>query len=424
MFFYKITVMKTVAMLLAGGEGSRLTVLSEQRAKPAVPFAGKFRIIDFTISNCVNSGVYTVGVLTQYRPHSLADHIGIGKPWNLDRSRGGIRVLPPFQERGGQHWYAGTADAIYQNLGFIKNNNADLVIILSGDHIYKMDYQEMIQAHIDKGADLTVAVMPVPIEETHRFGIMSIDEDYRVTEFTEKPKDRDKGNLASMGIYVFNADVLEKRISAAPGEKTDFGKHIIPDMVNGGDKVFAYRYEGYWVDVGTIDSYWATNLALLCDDPGLDLYSSNFPIMTLSEERPAVKVGPQAKVINSMVSNGCVVCGTVIHSVLSPGVYVSPGAVVKDCVIMNDTWIGPGAYLDKLVVDKRAMIGAGAVVGTGDCSIVNEKAPDKLFAGITVIGKGAIIPERAKIGRNVLIGMDRNENDYPEDGVVADGMTI
>ncbi len=416
--------MKTVAMLLAGGEGSRLTVLSEKRAKPAVPFAGKFRIIDFTISNCVNSGVYTVGVLTQYRPHSLADHIGIGKPWNLDRSRGGIRVLPPFQERGGQHWYAGTADAIYQNLSFIRNQNADLVLILSGDHIYKMDYQAMIQAHLDKGADLTVAVMPVPIEETHRFGIMVLDGEQRVTEFYEKPKERDKGNLASMGIYIFNADILEKRISEAPGEKVDFGKHIIPDMVARGDRVYGYRFEGYWVDVGTVDSYWATNLALLGDNPGLDLYSNDFPIMTLSEERPAVKVGPQAKVTNSMISNGCVICGTVINSVLSPGVYVSPGAVVKDSVIMNDAWVGPGASLDKLVVDKRVRIGSGAIVGTGDCSVANEAAPDKLFAGITVIGKGSIVPAGANIGRNVLIGIDKNESDYPADGVVADGKSI
>lgn len=416
--------MKTVAMLLAGGEGSRLTVLSEQRAKPAVPFAGKFRIIDFTISNCVNSGINSVGVLTQYRPHSLSDHIGIGKPWNLDRSRGGIRVLPPYQERGGQHWYAGTADAIYQNLNFIKSQNADLVLILSGDHIYKMDYQKMIDVHLAKGADLTVAVMPVPIEETHRFGIMSVDEDHRVVEFTEKPKDRDKGNLASMGIYIFNASVLERRISAAPGEKTDFGKHIIPDMVNGGDKVYAYRFEGYWVDVGTIDSYWATNLDLLKSNTGLDLYSNEFPIMTLSEERPAVKVGPQAKIVNSMISNGCVIRGTVINSVLSPGVYVSPGAIVKDSVIMNDTWVGPGANLDKLVVDKRVTIGAGAIVGVGDCNVKNEESPDKLFAGITVIGKGAVVPEQARIGRNVLIGINRNENDYPSDGVVTDGKSL
>ncbi|MCR5661876.1 MAG: glucose-1-phosphate adenylyltransferase [bacterium] len=416
--------MKTVAMLLAGGEGSRLTVLSEKRAKPAVPFAGKFRIIDFTLSNCVNSGIYTVGVLTQYRPHSLADHIGIGKPWNLDRSRGGVRILPPYQERGGQHWYAGTADAIYQNLGFIEDNQADLVLILSGDHIYKMDYNKMIQSHLDNRADLTVAVMPVPIEETHRFGIMVTDGEGRITEFYEKPKERDKGNLASMGIYVFNADVLSRRLKEDPGVKTDFGRDIIPSMVAGGDRVYSYRFDGYWVDVGTIDSYWSTNLQLLQEDPGLDLYSEDAPIMTLSEERPAVKVGPQAKVVNSMLSNGCEVKGTVINSVLSPGVTVSAGAVVTDSVIMNDTWIGPGAQLDKLVVDKHVVIGPGAHVGTGDPSVVNEEMPDKIFAGISVVGKNARIPSGASIGRNVLINSDRDETDFPADGIVADGKTI
>ena len=411
-------------MLLAGGEGSRLTVLSEKRAKPAVPFAGKFRIIDFTLSNCVNSGIYTVGVLTQYRPHSLADHIGIGKPWNLDRSRGGVRILPPYQERGGQHWYAGTADAIYQNLGFIEDNQADLVLILSGDHIYKMDYNKMIQSHLENRADLTVAVMPVPIEETHRFGIMVTDGEGRITEFYEKPKERDKGNLASMGIYIFNADVLARRLKEDPGVKTDFGRDIIPSMVAGGDRVYSYRFDGYWVDVGTIDSYWSTNLQLLSDDPGLDLYSADAPIMTLSEERPAVKVGPQAKVVNSMLSNGCEVKGTVINSVLSPGVTVSAGAVVTDSVIMNDTWIGPGAQLDKLVVDKHVVIGPGACVGTGDASVVNEEMPDKIFAGISVIGKNARIPSGASIGRNVLINSDRDETDFPSDGIVADGKTI
>ena len=411
-------------MLLAGGEGSRLTTLSEKRAKPAVPFAGKFRIIDFTLSNCVNSGIYTVGVLTQYRPHSLADHIGIGKPWDLDRGRGGVRILPPYQERGGQHWYAGTADAIYQNLGFLQDNQADLVLILSGDHIYKMDYAPMIQAHCERGADLTVAVMPVPLEETHRFGIMVVDGEGRITEFYEKPKDRDKGNLASMGIYIFSAAALERRLNEEPGVRVDFGKHIIPAMVQGGDKVISYRYEGYWVDVGTIDSYWATNLELLGPKPGLDLYDASWPVLTQSEERPAVKVGPQGRVSNSLLSNGCVIRGTVINSVLSPGVHVSPGAIVQDSVVMNDTWIGPGARLDRVVVDKQVVVGAGAILGTGDPSIPNELAPDKIYAGISVVGKGAFIPERVTVGRNVLIEMDRDESHFPPDRHVADGKTI
>ncbi len=418
--------MNTIAMILAGGEGTRLTVLSEARAKPAVPFAGKFRIIDFTLSNCVNSGIYTAGVLTQYRPHSLNEHIGIGKPWDLDRSRGGVRLLQPYQRRRGKDWYSGTADAIYQNIDYVAEHRADTVLILSGDHIYKMDYSPMLAFHERVGADLTIAVMPVPIEEAYRYGIMTVDENQRIVEFHEKPKDQDKGNLASMGIYVFNARVLEERLSGGDKEspRTDFGNHVIPTMLAGGDKIFAYRYEGYWVDVGTVDSYWATNLALVSPNPELDLYTDNWPIHTKDEERPAVKMGPQSKVLTSLVSNGCVVRGTVSNSVLSPGVYVSPGAVVKDSIIMNDTWIGPGALVDKAVIDKDVMIGPGSVVGAGDESVANVDMPDKLSSGITVIGKGAIIPEGARVGRNVLINSQRDESFFPADGVVGDGQTI
>ena len=418
--------MKTIAMILAGGEGTRLTVLSEARAKPAVPFAGKFRIIDFTLSNCVNSGIYTVAVLTQYRPHSLNEHIGIGKPWDLDRGRGGVRLLQPYQQRKGHSWYAGTADAIYQNLDFVWSNGADTVLVLSGDHIYKMDYRPMIEQHWAPGADITVGVMPVPIEETHRYGIMQVDDELRITQFHEKPKDRDKGNLASMGIYVFNAVSLLQRLSEGTEEspRIDFGKDVIPAMIAAGDRVMAYRYEGYWVDVGTVDSYWATNLDLLKPDAALDLYTDKWPIHTKSEERPTAKLGPQSKVLSSMVSNGCIIRGLVVNSVLSPGVYVSPGAVVKDSVIMNDTWIGPGALLDKVVVDKEVRIGAGAVVGTGDETVANLQMPDRLFAGITVIGKGSYIPDGVRVGRNVLINSERDTEHFPTDGIVADGQTI
>jgi glucose-1-phosphate adenylyltransferase len=418
--------MKTIAMILAGGEGTRLTVLSEARAKPAVPFAGKFRIIDFTLSNAVNSGIYTVSVLTQYRPHSLNEHIGIGKPWDLDRSRGGVRLLQPYQQRRGQEWYAGTADAIYQNLNFVHENQASHVLILSGDHIYKMDYRPMIDYHRNMNADLTIGVMPVPLEETDRYGIMQVNEENRIVAFYEKPKSRDKGNLASMGIYIFSTHKLEQRLSEGSKEspRTDFGKDVIPAMIQAGDSVYAYRFEGYWVDVGTIDSYWATSLELVQPSPKLDLYTDRWPIHTRSEERPAAKFGPQSKVVGSMVSNGCVIRGTVSNSVLSPGVYVSPSAVIKDSVIMNDTWVGPGAHLDKVVIDKQVMIGAGAVLGEGDESVPNAQMPDKLFAGISVVGKGAYIPDRAKIGRNVLINSARDEQDFPADGVVGDGKTI
>lgn len=407
--------MRVVAMIMAGGEGTRLSVLSEKRAKPSVPFAGKYRIIDFTLSNCVNSGIFDVGVLTQYRPHSLNDHIGIGKPWDLDRNRGGVRLLQPYQGRSDQSWYRGTADAIYQNLNFILERRADLVLILSGDHIYKMDYNTILDTHRRKRADLTVGVMEVPLEETHRFGIMTTDEDDRVIEFTEKPKNRDKGNLASMGIYVFNTDILIKRLSEGSEEqpRIDFGQHVIPAMV-GRDRVYAHRFRGYWVDVGTIHSYWETSMQLLDPSFGFSLFDPNWRIRTRSEERPSAKIGPQARVSRSIICNGCTIRGTVERSILSPGVYVSPGAVVRDSVVMNDTWIGPGAMLDRMIVDKQVVIGAGARLGVGeDLNVPNKVEPDKLNTGISVIGKAAHIPPGTIIGRSVIINPDRDAEDFP-----------
>ncbi len=417
--------MRVVAMILAGGEGSRLSVLSEKRAKPSVPFAGKYRIIDFPLSNCVNSGIFDVAVLTQYRPHSLNDHIGIGKPWDLDRARGGIRLLQPYQGRNDQSWYKGTSDAIYQNLGFITERRADLVLILSGDHIYKMDYSTIIDTHRRNRADLTVGVMEVPLEETDRFGIMTVDESDRIVEFTEKPKARDKGTLASMGIYVFQADALVRRLSEGNDDRPriDFGKNVIPAMV-AEDRVFAHRFAGYWVDVGTIQSYWETSMQLLDPSLDFDLYDREWLIRTRSEERPAAKIGPQARVTNSIVCNGCTVRGTVERSVLSPGVYVSPGAVVRDSVVMNDTWIGPGAVLDRVIVDKQVVIGAGARLGFGDdLTTPNKAQPDKLNTGVTVVGKAAHIPPGISVGRNVVVNADRDEGDFPS-GDVASGETI
>ena len=420
--------MNVVAVVMAGGAGTRLTVLSEKRAKPSVPFAGKYRIIDFTLSNCVNSNIFNIAVLTQYRPHSLNEHIGIGKPWDLDRASGGVRLLQPYQVGGGtQIWYRGTADAVLQNYDYVRELRADRVVVLGGDHIYKMDYAKMLRFHDDNRADLTVAVMEVPLEETHRFGIMSVDDESRITASHEKPKDRDKGTLASMGIYIFNADMLESRLLAGSEQfpDLDFGKHVIPNMIDE-NNVFAYRFDGYWVDVGTIDSYWATSMELL--DPGspLNLYDRSWPLLTRSQERPPVKLGPQAKVHNSLMCNGCVVRGQVERSVLSPGVYVSPGAVVRDSVVMNDTWIGPGAVLDKVVVDKEVVVGSGALVGFGsDHDTVNKLDPDKLFTGITVIGKGAHIPANVRVGRNVLINAAREEEDFaPFGDHVASGETV
>jgi glucose-1-phosphate adenylyltransferase len=419
--------MRVVAMIMAGGEGTRLSVLSEKRAKPSVPFAGKFRIIDFTLSNCVHSGIFNVGVLTQYRPHSLNQHIGIGRPWDLDRNRGGVRLLQPYLGRHDQSWYLGTADAVHQNISFVRDQRADLVVVLSGDHIYKMNYSKMIEAHLRNRADLTAAVMEVPVEQTDRFGIMTVDETNRIVEFTEKPKERDKGTLASMGVYVFNTSVLERRLSEGSQDnpRVDFGKHVIPAMIaDDVDKVYAYPFKGYWVDVGTIQAYWETSMEILDADCPLDLYDTSWLIQTRSEERPPVKIGPQARINRSLVCNGCVVRGTVEHSVLSPGVYVSPGAVVRNSVVMNDTWIGPGTILDRVIVDKQVVVGAGVSLGWGDNDhIPNSTEPEKLTTGITVVGKNSHVPPGIHVGRNVLINADRDVEHFPE-GDVPDGETI
>jgi glucose-1-phosphate adenylyltransferase len=408
--------MQTLAVLMAGGAGTRLTVLSNKRAKPAVPFAGKYRIIDFPLSNCVNSGIYDVAVLTQYRPHSLNAHIGIGKPWDLDRQRGGVHLRQPYMGSSADlDWYRGTADAVYRNLDFIQEKNPKVVLILAGDHIYKMDYRPMLEYHYEKGADLTIGVMNVPLEETDRFGIMTVNRQMRITEFHEKPKNRDKGTLASMGIYVFNTDMLVQRLSEGTAEspRFDFGKDVIPSMINQ-DRVYAYSFDGYWVDVGTVQSYWETSLALT--DPAndfLNLHDPHWVIHTRSEERPPVKLGPQAQVVNSLISNGCVIRGRVERSVLSPGVYVSPGALVRESVIINDTWIGPGAVVDRAIVDENVVIGAGAHVGYSDDQTPNHQMLDKINTGITVVGAGAQIPGGVNIGRNVLIHCDRLESDFP-----------
>ncbi len=416
--------MRVVAMLMAGGAGTRLTVLSDYRPKPAVPFAGKFRIIDFTLSNCVNSGIYDVAVLTQYRPHSLNAHIGIGKPWDLDRQRGGVHLRQPYLGRAAGDWYRGTADAVYQNLDFILEKRADTVLVLSGDHIYKMDYRPMLAFHEAINADLTVAVRDVPLEETDRFGIMTVDDDMRIVEFTEKPPNRDKGTLASMGIYVFNADMLVERLEAMHSETSDldFGKHVIPGMIDQA-RAYAYAFEGYWVDVGTVHAYWETNLEMAQPVPPLDLYNPDWVIHTRDQERPPVKIGPQGQVTNSLVSNGCVIRGIVEHSVLSPGVYVSPGAVVREAVILNDTWIGPGALVDSAILDADVVVGPGAVVGHGEDGTPNQGAPDRLNTGITVVGERARIPGGFRLGRNVLVRPDRTEGDFAEP-VIPSGHTV
>jgi glucose-1-phosphate adenylyltransferase len=418
--------MRVVAMIMAGGEGTRLSVLSEERAKPSVPFAGKFRIIDFTLSNCINSGIFDVSVLTQYRPHSLNQHIGIGKPWDLDRNRGGVVLRQPYLARNETGWYRGTSDAVYQNLEFANERRADVVLVLSGDHIYKMDYTRIIEYHRRQRADVTVAVMEVPLEMTHQFGIMTTNDEEQIVEFSEKPKNRDKGNLASMGVYVFNTETLVQRLSEGSEDdpRTDFGHHVIPAMIADSDRVFAYRFKDYWVDVGTIKAYWQTNLELLDPACELNLFDPNWVIRTRSEERPPAKFGPQARVQRSILCNGCVIRGVVENSVLSPGVYVSPGAVVRDSVVMNDTWIGPNAVLDQVVVDKQVVVGSGVQLGVGDdMDTPNEEQPNKLDAGISVVGKRAQIPSGIKVGRNVLVNAERQEEDFPG-GDIPSGATI
>jgi glucose-1-phosphate adenylyltransferase len=417
--------MSVMTLILAGGAGSRLSILGEKRAKPAIPFAGKYRIIDFPLSNAVNSELYRIAVLTQYRPHSLMHHIGIGDPWDLNRRwPNGVQIWQPYRGRKDQDWYRGTADALYQNRNFIAESGCEHLLILSGDHIYKQDYRQLLQYHLDKGADLTVAVRNVPLEETSRFGILDVDPNNRITRFTEKPR-QSRSTLASMGIYVFNTDYLLRCLDEDASDSAsahDFGKNIIPHMV-GCDQVFAYPFSGYWVDVGTVAAYWETNLALLSDHPALDLYDPNWVIHTRSKERPPVMLGAVGQSRASLLSNGCVIEGTVIHSILSPGVYVEAGAVVRDSVIMNDTMIRAGAVIDHCVLDKEIEIGAGTQVGAGDEMTPNLLEPANINTGITIVGKRARIPAGAVIGRNCRIDANTTPNDYDQ-LQVSSGETI
>lgn len=415
--------MRTVAMILAGGRGTRLTVLSNKRAKPAVPFAGKYRIIDFPLSNCTNSNIHTVGILTQYRPRSLQDHIRTGTPWDLDRLNGGAFVLQPYQGRMDSDWYGGTADAIYQNLDFIRNSRADYVLILSGDHVYKMDYSIMTQFHMEKQADVTVATLRVRPDEANRFGIVQTDPNYRVINFEEKPK-QPKGTLASMGIYIFNYDTLVKMLAEDakdPASSRDFGKDIFPKMITNNFRVFAFPYASYWVDVGTVQSYWEAHMDLLSDTPPLDLLDREWVVHTRSEERPPVNIRTGATVNHSLITDGCTIEGFVEYSVLSPGVRVARGAVVRYSIIMTDAVIEAGAVVDHAIVDKRGVIGRGAHVGWGTDYTPNEEA--HISTGITVIGKETMIPPDFKVGRNVVIGSDLDHDAFTncEGGLIKSG---
>ncbi|MBS5886847.1 MAG: glucose-1-phosphate adenylyltransferase [Clostridium sp.] len=356
-----------VAMVLAGGQGSRLGILTKNIAKPAVPFGGKYRIIDFPLSNCSNSGIYTVGVLTQYKPLDLNSHIGIGDPWDLDRRDGGVSILPPYQEEKGGDWYKGTANAIYQNIEYVDRYDPEYVLILSGDHIYKMNYDNMLEFHKDNGADATIAVIDVPLEEASRFGIMNTREDNTIYEFEEKPSEP-KSTNASMGIYIFNWAVLKKFLREDENDlssSNDFGKNIIPKMLNEGRKLIAYPFKGYWKDVGTIDSLWEANMDLLKIDNDLNLYDSEWKIYSQNQVRPAHYIGEEAKIVNSLIVEGCIINGKIENSVLSQGVYVGKNTVIRDSVIMPNAQIGDNVVIDKAIVGSNAIINHGCRIGNG-----------------------------------------------------------
>ena len=391
---------ETVAMLLAGGQGSRLYLLTERIAKPAVIFGGKYHIIDFPLSNCVNSGIDAVGVLTQYQPLALNEYVGNGLPWDLDRTYGGVRTLPPYQAMNRSEWYKGTANAVYQNMNFMDKFDPDYIVVLSGDHIYRMDYAEMVEFHKAKGAVCTIAVFDVPLEEASRFGIMDTDGDDRVCSFEEKPK-QPKSTKASMGVYVFSKETLYRYLiadEADPESEKDFGKNIIPAMLAAGEKLYAFPFKGYWKDVGTIQSLWEANMDLLGENPKLTLQENGWRIYSRNDARPPQYIGENALVRNSVITEGCVIYGQVINSVLSAGVVVEKNAVVKDSVLFEDVTVREGAEVQYAVVDSNTSIGAGARVGKS----MEEADGISLVGGGLDLPDGTVIPDGTRFGENEL----------------------
>ena len=404
-----------MAMLLAGGQGSRLGILTMDKAKPAVAFGGKYRIIDFPMSNCVNSGVDTVGVLTQYQPLTLNAHIGIGVPWDLDRVNGGVSILAPHMREGEiGSWYSGTANAIYQNIDYIDSCNPEYVLILSGDHIYKMDYAAMLKYHKENNADATIAVLEVPMDDASRFGIMNADENDKIYEFEEKPE-HPKSNLASMGIYIFTWSNLRKAL--IEDEKihpdSDFGKHIIPKMLGENQSLYAYRFKDYWKDVGTIESYWAANMELIKTLPEFNLYEDFWKIYTKSDYQPPQYTGDNASIKTSIVSEGAQIYGSIEHCVISKNVTIEEGAVVKDSIIMEGCVIGKNAVLDRVIVDQNTVIGDNVKMGLWD-NIPNEQKPKIYNTGITVIGSDTVVPDNIEIGKNCVVYGKTTAEDYSE----------
>ena len=411
-----------IAMLLAGGQGSRLGILTAKVAKPAVAFGGKYRIIDFPLSNCINSGVDTVGVLTQYQPFRLNTHIGIGIPWDLDRNVGGVSILPPYEKSTSSEWYTGTANAIYQNLDYMESFNPDYVLILSGDHIYKMDYEVMLDFHKANHADVTIAAMPVPIEEASRFGIVITDDNKQITEFEEKPA-HPRSNLASMGIYIFSWSVLKEALIALSEEPgCDFGKHIIPHCHKQGKRMFAYEYNGYWKDVGTLSSYWEANMELIDIIPEFNLYEEFWQIYTRSDSIPPQYVADEASISRCIIGDGAEIHGKLENCVVGSGVIIEQGAVVRDSIIMKDVVIGPGCVIDKAVIAEGAQIGGHVIMGIGS-DAPNKFRPDIYNSGLVAVGENSVIPDGVQIGKNTAVSGVTTKEDYA-DCVLESGGTL
>ena len=411
-----------IAMLLAGGQGSRLGVLTADVAKPAVAFGGKYRIIDFPLSNCINSGIDTVGVLTQYQPLRLNTHIGIGIPWDLDRNNGGVTVLPPYERSNDSEWYTGTANAIYQNLRYMENYNPEYVLILSGDHIYKMDYEVMLDFHKANNADVTIATMPVPLEEASRFGIVIADENKKIMDFEEKPKEP-RSNLASMGIYIFSWKVLrDALIELKDQQNCDFGKHIIPYCFEKEKRLFAYEFNGYWKDVGTLGSYWEANMELIDLIPEFNLYEEYWPIYTKCDTIEPQYIAQEGHVERCIVGESSEIHGAVINSVIGPNVYIGPGTVVRDSIIMKDTCIGRNVTINKAIIAENCRIEDGANLGVGD-EAPNKMNPNVYAFGLVTVGDDSVIPENVKVGKNTAISGVTLKEDYPN-GVLASGEVI
>jgi glucose-1-phosphate adenylyltransferase len=413
-----------IAMLVAGGQGSRLGVLTATKAKPAVPFGGKYRIIDFPMSNCINSGVDTVGVMTQYQPLQLNQHIGIGIPWDLDRRTGGVTILAPHIKGEQGEWYTGSANAVYQNIDFISGYNPDYVLILYGDHIYKMDYSLMLDYHKKNASDVTIAALSVPIEEAHRYGVINTQPGGRIYEFEEKPA-QPKNNLINMGIYIFNWPILRESLikDNRRHPDSDFGKHVLPMLLEAGKTMFAYPFSDYWMDVGTVESYWMANMDLVKTLPDFNLYDDFWKIYTDADHQPPMYTGPYAEVRTSLLSEGCDVMGKVYNSVLGPEVEIEDGAVVSDSIIMAKSIIRKGARLNRCVVDENCDVGENVIIGEGE-NIPNAFKPKIYDTGITVLGEHTVIPPNVSIGKNcVVYGFTRAE-DYVEGRLESGGSLV